>query len=92
MWLQSVTRFHMCTYTQVEQVTQLHCFVDAVLEYHRSAADTLEALKSTLLGLIDQASSTPPRQRKPKPIAAPKYIQCDPSCNFTAKFSGCTLG
>ena len=47
---------------------RLHCFAEAVLEYHHKAADTLEGLKSSIQGLIDQASSAPPRQRKPKPV------------------------
>ncbi len=50
----------------MEQVTQLHYFVDALLDYHRKATDILESLNTAVQEHIDQASSQPPRQRKAK--------------------------
>lgn len=44
---------------QVEQVSQLSAFCDALIEYHRRSTEILERLQTTLAHQIDAAQSRP---------------------------------
>lgn len=48
----------------VEQVSQLAAFVDAMLNYHKTSTDILEALRSNLQDILSEASSKPHRERR----------------------------
>lgn len=48
----------------VEQVSQLTAFVDAMLNYHKTSTDILEALRSNLQDILSDASSRPHRERR----------------------------
>lgn len=63
----SETSMHNLLETDVEQVSQLSALVDAQLDYHRQAVRILEELVEKLKQRVQEASSRPRREYKPKP-------------------------
>lgn len=47
--------------SDVEQISQLSAFTEALLDYHRRATNILESLQSTLASRVDEAQSRPRR-------------------------------
>ncbi|XP_077580850.1 endophilin-A2-like isoform X1 [Stigmatopora nigra] len=56
--------------TDVEQVSQLAAFVEAVLQYHRNATEILEELSEDLTKRVQECQSQPKREYRPKPRQA----------------------
>ncbi|XP_060035522.1 endophilin-A3 isoform X4 [Erinaceus europaeus] len=52
----------------VEQVSQLAVFVEAVLDYHRQSSEILQGLQSRLQARITAASCIPKREYKPRQV------------------------
>ncbi|XP_061878161.1 endophilin-A2-like isoform X1 [Entelurus aequoreus] len=58
---------HHLLQTDVEQVSQLSSLVESMLDYHKSAANILEALSEKLTNRVSESQSQPRRQYTPKP-------------------------
>lgn len=58
---------HSMLETDVEQVSQLKCFVESLLQYHSQAVEILKDLQTTLAQRVDMAASRPRREYTPKP-------------------------
>ncbi|CAO2641158.1 Sh3gl1 [Lemmus lemmus] len=61
------TSMHNLLETDIEQVSQLSALVDAQLDYHRQAVQILEELADKLKRRVQEASSRPRREFKPRP-------------------------
>ncbi|MEE6487676.1 hypothetical protein FKM82_014985 [Ascaphus truei] len=74
--------------TDVEQVSQLSALVEAQLDYHRQAVQILDELSDKLKDRMQEASSRPKREYKPKPRESYDYGESEQSnggfsCNPT---------
>ncbi|XP_063311996.1 endophilin-A2 [Pelobates fuscus] len=61
--------------TDVEQVSQLSALVEAALDYHRQAVQILDELSDKLKDRMQEASSKPKREYKPKPRETYDYSE-----------------
>ncbi|KAG8454452.1 hypothetical protein GDO86_000901 [Hymenochirus boettgeri] len=77
--------------TDVEQVSQLSALVEAQLDYHRQAVQILDELSDKLKDRVQESSSRPKRQFKPKPRENYEYADSEQSnggfCNPSNKTS-----
>ncbi|KAK2491767.1 hypothetical protein MC885_011405, partial [Smutsia gigantea] len=90
----SETSMHNLLETDIEQVSQLSALVDAQLDYHRQAVRILEELVEKLKRRVQEASSRPRREHKPRePLGLGEAEQsnggfpCTPAPQITASSS-----